>query len=98
MWLTYTVTAYCACKLCCGPAAVGLTASGIVPIENSTVAGPRSIPFSSKVYIESIGWRDIQDRLRRKYDNRFDVYFKRHRDAKRFGKQKLRVWIQQNPQ
>ena len=85
------VTAYCACKLCCGSQAQGITASGLRPIEGITIAASRKIPFGTKMYIENVGWRVVQDRLAKKYDSRIDLYFARHKDALQFGKKKLKV-------
>jgi len=45
------------------------------------------------VEIEGIGRRIVQDRLAKRYDERFDVYMASHEDAKRFGKRKLKVTI-----
>lgn len=78
------LTAYCACKICCGHNATGLAANGRPPVEGVTIAASRSIPLGSTVI-----WRgrrySVQDRLARKYDQRFDVYFTNHQKAKQFG-------------
>lgn len=87
-----TITAYCACVLCCGPDANGITASGVRPREGVTVAAPRSVPFGTRVYIATIGWRTVQDRTARRYDGRYDVYFNRHADAKKFGIKQRKVY------
>lgn len=87
------VTAYCACKICCGPNASGLAANGQPPREGITIAASRSIPFGTRIYIPSVGWRVVQDRLAKKYDSRIDVYFKSHQQAKKFGKRKEKVII-----
>ena len=89
----YTVTAYCPCKVCCGQWAGGPTASGRMPVAGITVAGPRSIPFGTRVWIEGVGVRVVQDRLARKYDGRFDLYFATHAEALRFGKRSLKVKV-----
>ena len=89
----YTVTAYCPCKVCCGQWAGGPTASGKMPVAGITVAGPRSIPFGTRVWIEGVGERVVQDRLARKYDGRFDVFFASHKEALRFGKRSLKVKV-----
>ena len=90
-----TVTAYCACKRCCGKhAAKGITASGLVPVEGRTVAAARSIPLGTRIHIEGVGWRVVEDRTARRYDGRVDVYFKKHNDALQFGKRKLQITIQ----
>ena len=90
---SYTVTAYCPCKVCCGQWAGGPTASGKMPVAGITVAGPRSIPFGTRVWIEGVGERVVQDRLARKYDGRFDVFFASHKEALRFGKRQLKVEV-----
>jgi len=91
----YTVTAYCPCSKCCGRWSGGPTASGKMPVAGVTVAGPRSIPFGTRVWIEGVGERVVQDRLARKYDGRFDVYFSSHAEALRFGNRTLKVRILQ---
>jgi len=79
-------TAYCACSACCGPRASGLTASGVRPVEGRTVAA-NHLPFGTWVRIQGIGLRRVEDRLAKRYTGRFDVYFKSHAAAKRFGLQ-----------
>ena len=86
-----TVTAYCACKECCGPLATGITASGKKPRQGTTAAGPRALPIGTKVWIEGVGKRIVQDRTAQRYDGRFDVYFRRHKDAKAFGIRQVKV-------
>jgi 3D (Asp-Asp-Asp) domain-containing protein len=93
----YTVTAYCACKKCCGRWSGGPTASGKMPVVGVTCAGPRSIPFGTRVRIEGVGVRVVQDRLAKRFDNRFDVFFgsdeQAHERALRFGKRQLKVEV-----
>lgn len=89
----YTVTAYCACKKCCGPNAKGITASGKPAIEGITIAASRSIPFGTKLYIEGIGTRIVRDRLAKKYDDRIDVFMENHDKALKFGKKRLTVTV-----
>lgn len=79
-----TITAYCACKLCCGPNAKGLTANGNKPIQGITIAASRKIPLQSSVQVGCKTYI-VQDRLAKKYDSRFDIYFNKHSDAKKFG-------------
>jgi len=87
------VTAYC-CKVCCGPAASGITASGVKPVQGITVAASRQYKLGTKLTIQGYTNRFvIQDRLARRFDNRVDVYFKDHQKAKEFGKQRLTVTI-----
>ncbi len=85
---TTIITGFCACRICCGPNAKGITANGSKPTQGITVAASRTIPFGSTVLIPSINptnrWK-VQDRLAKRYDQRVDIYFQRHIDAKRFG-------------
>lgn len=87
-----TITAYCACKLCCGPTAKGITANGNKPVQGITIAASRTIPFGSRVTstalpknVSSTQTLVVQDRLSGRYDSRFDIYFDKHSDAKQFG-------------
>lgn len=92
--LTAIVTAYCSCKICCGPTAPKPTANNSWPIEGITIAGPRKFQFNSLVKIEGLdNTFQLQDRLSKKYDDRFDIYFKDHADALKWGKQTRTVTV-----
>lgn len=86
------VTAYCACHLCCGLSG-GTTASGSLPREGVTVAGPRGVALGTAVFIPGVGRRSVQDRTTRRFDGRWDVYFKSHAKARAFGKRRLNITI-----
>lgn len=86
------VTAYCACQICCGRNAKGIDASGHKPIEGITIAIPRRFPLGSRVIIEGHEYIG-SDRLSKRFNSRFDIYFKSHSDAVRFGKQTKRVTV-----
>ena len=88
----FVVTAYCACKVCCGNQASGLDASGRRPVEGVTVALPRRFPLGSIVIIEGREYRGT-DRLAKKYDERIDIYFRKHSDAIAWGIKNKRVTI-----
>lgn len=88
-----TVTAYCACVKCCGKNAKGITAMGTRPVEGRTVAAARSIPLGTRIHIEGIGWRVVEDRTARRFDGRVDVYFESHAEALKFGKQQRTIKI-----
>lgn len=86
------ITAYCACKKCCGKWADGITASGKKPIQGRTLAMHKFFPFGTKVYVQGKLLGICQDRGNPKYifkkSNDFiciDVYFEKHKDAKNFG-------------
>lgn len=85
------VTSFCACAACCGLKSKGVTASGVKPVQGVTVAASRKIPFGTRIYIQGIGWRTVQDRLAKAYDGRIDLYVKSHKAAKRWGIKKLTV-------
>lgn len=93
--ITATITAYCACKLCCGPNAKGICANNSRPTAGTTIAASRTIPLGCKVIIKGfnytgqVGTGDtiftVQDRLAKRYDSRFDIYMSSHQKAKDFG-------------
>jgi len=90
--ITAVITAYCACKLCCGPNAKGICANNKPPIAGVTVAASRNIPLGSKVIIGGNTYT-VHDRLAQRYDSRFDIYFNKHSDAKKFGIRTNKVTI-----
>jgi len=84
----YTVFAYCPCAKCCGRK-TGITASGTVATEGRTVAS--DLPFGTKVHIEGIGRRVVEDRgVSGKV---IDLYCDSHSDALKFGRKELKVKI-----
>ena len=64
-----------------------------MPEVGKTVAAPRNIPFGSVLHIQGVGYRRVDDRLAKKYDDRVDVFFATHAEAVRFGKQQLQVQV-----
>jgi 3D (Asp-Asp-Asp) domain-containing protein len=89
---TKTITAYCACEKCCGSNAIGLTANGHKPKQGVTCAASRSIPFGTRIEILGRVYT-VQDRLATRYDNRIDLFFTNHADAKAFGKKTVQIKI-----
>ena len=77
-----TITAYCSCTKC--TKGTGITANGKIPTPNLTIAASRSLPFGTKV-ITSYGVYEVQDRLAKRYDSRFDIYMSSHKAAREFG-------------
>jgi 3D (Asp-Asp-Asp) domain-containing protein len=94
-------SAYCACQICCGSDASGITATGASPKQEQTIAGPRSIPLGTSVLVrfgEVKKIMRIEDRTARKWDGkRWDIYFKDHDAARRFGLRKGTVTIIKTP-
>jgi 3D (Asp-Asp-Asp) domain-containing protein len=86
------LTAYCSCFSCCKPFADGITASGTKPAQGRTVAA-NWLPFGTRVYLDGVGWRTVEDRMAKRFSERVDVYFDRHADARRFGIRTNRVWV-----
>ena len=101
---TFTVTAYCACKICCGtyginrPVVKGksvvVTASGELANEGITIAAdPKVLPIGSHVIIQGVGLRIVQDVGGGIKGKRIDIYFNSHSRALSFGKPKLEVRV-----
>lgn len=89
---TYVITAYCPCVKCCGKTN-GITASGVKAVQGVTVAMDKSIPFGTKIYIDGVGERIVQDRGGAIKGNRIDLYFESHQSALNFGRQTREVCI-----
>ena len=101
IWIEYndgnlcSVTAYCLCRSCCGKNwEKNVTASGVAPERYVTCANGK-LPFGTKVYIDGIGYRIVQDRGSGVGKNHFDIYcgVQNHEVAKQFGLKKRKVWI-----
>ena len=88
---TYKLTAYCACKKCCGKTD-GITASGVKAVEGITVAADtRVLPFGTKVLIDGHEYT-VQDKGGAIKGNKIDIYFEDHMTAKKFGVQYKEVF------
>jgi len=88
----YNVSAYCSCSQCCGKSD-GITFSGEKAVEGITIAADTRVhPIGTKLYIEGIGWRTVQDIGGSIYGNKLDIYFDSHSKALEFGRQYLEVW------
>jgi len=82
--MTAVVTAYCLCHKCCPASSKGLCANNRPPVQGTTIAASRTIPLGSSVIVAGHTYI-VQDRLAKKYDGRFDIYFNRHSDALKWG-------------
>jgi 3D (Asp-Asp-Asp) domain-containing protein len=81
----FKITAYCACKKCCGKWAGGNTASGTKPTAGRTVAVDTSvIPFGTKVIIDGHTYiaEDTGSAIK---GNRLDIFFDDHQEALNWG-------------
>jgi len=92
------VTAYCACKKCCGPNAIGLTASGRRVSYNSgkfVAADTSVLPFGTKLIIPGYDSQPVEviDRGSAIKGNKLDVFFASHEEAMKWGRQMIAVTV-----
>ena len=89
----FTVTAYAATIQDCGKTD-GITRNGDKAQEGITIAADWSVlPEGTKVYVDDLGWRIVQDTGGAVKGNRIDIYFDSEQQAKQFGKQQLEVYV-----
>lgn len=90
----FTLTAYCACRKCCGKWSGGPTASGAMPEEGVTVAVDKSvIALGTEIVIDGYGTYTAQDTGSAVKGKHIDIYFASHEAAKQFGKVcGVKVW------
>lgn len=94
---TFTVTAYCACEVCCGKWADGITASGTVATEGRTVAADiQVLALGETIYMEGldglIGGFVVEDTGAGITGNRIDIFLKDHQAATEYGVRELEVY------
>ena len=94
----WRITAYCACRKCCGKWSDGRFASNR-PVYVGGVAC-NWLPFGTQVTIEGLGTYTVEDRGAKKYfgskldkKKALDIYFDDHAEARRFGVRYKRVMI-----
>jgi len=73
----YKLTGYCSCSKCCGGWG-SKTASGAPATVGVTVAAPSNLKFGTKLYIEGVGYRIVQDRGGAIKGNKLDVFVESH--------------------
>jgi 3D (Asp-Asp-Asp) domain-containing protein len=92
-------TGYCPCHECCGPNSPesggrGLTASGERPHPGVTVAADWALfPAGTRLFIQDIGHRVVQDRGQGIVGSRIDIFFRSHSEAVAFGRRKVGVRV-----
>lgn len=89
----FKITAYCPCSKCCGEWADGITYTGSVATENSTIAvDPDVIPLGSYVEINGVSYyaEDIGGAIK---GNRVDIFFESHEAALEWGVQYHDVYL-----
>lgn len=88
----YKLTAYCACKKCCGKTN-GITASGVKAVQGVTVAADtRVLPFGTKIIIDGHEYT-VQDRGGAIKGNKIDIFFDSHQKALEFGVQYKEIFM-----
>ncbi|MEL7238487.1 MAG: 3D domain-containing protein [Planctomycetota bacterium] len=98
------VTAYCACTICCGKNAVGITASGKPVSYNGglfVAADVHVLPFGTKLRIPGYGEItpqsgdvvEVIDTGSAIVGDRLDVFFDDHQVAREWGRQWLPVQV-----
>ena len=94
---TFTCTGYCACTICCGANAEGITASGVKVHydedgETTCAVDPSVIPLDSLLMIDGKYYRaeDTGSAVKGKI---VDLYFESHDAASAYGSQKHEVFI-----
>lgn len=73
----YRTTGYDLCWRCCGKTD-GITASGTKAEVGRTCAAPKNLPFGTRVYIEGVGYRTVEDRGGAIRGNKIDVLCANH--------------------
>ena len=94
----FTVTAYApmdprAVEGMCYSGDPNVTASGEPPVPGETVAAGPGIPFGSRVWIEGLGIRTVNDRGGRIGDRHIDVVVESKDEAIIFSRQNLKAVI-----
>lgn len=100
------VTAYCPCKICCGPKACGITADGS-KASGKIIAAPKTYPYGTKIFVPGWGWGVVHDRggaIRSAGSNRFsdgkkgkltvdrlDILLPTHKLAREWGRKRIVV-------
>jgi uncharacterized protein YabE (DUF348 family) len=90
---TMSASAYCPCKICCGPKANGITKSGKKAGYGVVAVDPKVIPLGTQFYIEGYGPAVAADIGSAIKGNRIDLCFETHQEALNFGRRKIQVYI-----
>lgn len=81
------------CSKCCGKwAKLNRTADGHIPKVGIT-CGVNGLPFGTKLMIEGVGLRIVQDRPVKRLEGLVDLFVGTHKEARCFGKRRLIVEV-----
>ena len=89
---TFEITAYCPCSKCCGTGSPGITASGKKAVGR-IIAAPKSVKFGTRMWVPGYGLGVVEDRGGAIKGNRLDLLFSTHKQALKWGRQKLLVIV-----
>jgi 3D (Asp-Asp-Asp) domain-containing protein len=96
------VTAYCACKKCCGKFADGITACGHKIRQGDTfAAADKTYPFGTEMIVA--GYNNgkpikVLDRGGAIRGNKLDVFFNSHKKAMQWGVKYIDVRVRRTPE
>lgn len=94
-WVQAKVTAYSpTCPHCTGKRHPdGIGAAGVRIVPGQMLAADKGIPFGTRVLVQG-SWWTVQDRGRAVKAGKLDLALPSHREAKAFGVQREKVWIE----
>lgn len=96
-WISAIVTAYSPKETCPqGKSENCINASNSRPISGLSVACPRRLKKTQRVIIQGHTYR-CDDRTASRYDGRLDIYVESYAEAINFGKQKLTIFLYDEP-
>jgi len=72
---------------------VGITADGSQAGKGTIAADTSLYPFGTILYVPGYGWGEVHDRGRAIRGNHIDVFFKSHKRALKWGRQRLDVEV-----
>ncbi len=73
---------------------IGITASG-ARAEHGTIAADSRYPFGTIMYVPGYGYGQVTDRGGAIKNDRIDLFFRSHAEARRWGKEKkqVKIWL-----
>ena len=93
---TVVTSGYCNCVICCGKWSGGVTASGVKPTSNHTLAVDAKnpiVPLGTKVIMNGIEYTVEDTGNFAKYGVNFDVYYDTHLQALAHGHKKWEAYL-----
>lgn len=91
--LTVLATGYCACPLCCGRSADGITSTGMKARPGVIAVDPDFIPLYTRLYIEGYGDAIAGDTGSKIRGPHVDLFFDTHQEAAEFGRRWVTAYI-----